>query len=386
MKKRIKLIKAKTIGEDLVEAGTVIELESEPADALVAEGDGVEYTAEMQAADDLAKQEALAAQLAAEQKLQEAVKEPPDVAGMEQKKMKFLTKAVRDVLTTKAAADFAGTEATEVLGQISRTASLFARTRKMPISGNLKVVYCNSNADSNRKPVVGKVAESTAAATEVTVAEYDAIPVKWFATIPVSSEMAEDVESLEAYLGDELRNQLAINLDGDIVAGAFTSSYGCKGITVDTNALEATFADITAPTKDELIAMTAKIDPGVRANAAWAVSPDFWQACIAELLDDTNLAGQLITVGTNPTLLGYPVVETLSMPAAHPVAFGDFGRYIVGVRRDIRIEIDKSANFNTDETVVKISGRFAGGLAAGKKVFNGSTYASMAYGSEAGAS
>lgn len=300
--------------------------------------------------------------------------------------MKLLVKAIQTAITTKAAADYAGTEATEVLGQISRTASLLAKARKMPISGNLKVVYCASNKTSDQKPVVGTVNESTAGATEVTVDEYDAIPVKKFATIPVPTEMLEDVDTLETYLGDELRNQLAINIDGDILAGAFTASKGLKGITVDTNALEAEFADLDAPTKDELLAMTALVDPGVRANAIWAVSPTFWQACIAELLDSANLGGQLITLGANPTMFGYPVIETVAAPAAHPVVFGDFGRYFVGVRRDIRVELDNSANFNTDEAVVKISGRFAGGLAASLKEFDGVQYASMAYGSAAGAS
>lgn len=364
---KVKMIEDTEIGGSLAPKDSVIELDDVSAQALVDAGKATTETA-------------------VEEVEMDKVCAPDKETLNKGDKIMILSKMVKDAMLSKAATDYAGTEATDVLGQVMRDASLFALTRKMPIAGNLKIVYCNSNADSDNKPEVKKTNASTANATEITTGEYDAIPVKWFATIPVASELAEDVPSLEAYLGDELRNQLAIQLDGDILAGAFTSNYGCKGVVIDDNSGEAMFADLDAPTKEELLAMVAVIDPGVRRNATWAIAPAQWSAIVSELLTADNVGSQLITVGQAPTLFGFPVVETLSAPAAHPIVFGDFGRYFVGIRREMRVEVDKSANFGTDESVIKISGRYAGGLAAGAKIFNGVTYTSMVFASETNAS
>jgi HK97 family phage major capsid protein len=84
----------------------------------------------------------------------------------------------------------------------------------------------------------------------------------------------------------------------------------------------------------------------------------------------------------NKTLLGYPVMVSIQALAATPVIFGDFSQYLLGMARDITIEIDRSNKFNVDAVVAKVTFRIAGGPACSLKVYDGETYGAFAVATE----
>ena len=106
---------------------------------------------------------------------------------------------------------------------------------RFPVSGNLNIVYSKAATESADSvpvmlPTIGLTGEGTAGATTVPLAQYSAIPGKWFATVAVTTELLEDVPSLEAFVIAELRTQLGIALDNSALNGAFTNSIGLKGV------------------------------------------------------------------------------------------------------------------------------------------------------------
>ena len=102
-----------------------------------------------------------------------------------------------------------------------------------------------------------------------------------------------------------------------------------------------------------------------------------------ELLTANNVSNQLIKTGKEKELLGFPVNISFAVPEDNPAVFGDFGKYVIGERKAIEIERDDSVLFNTDEVMLKIRVRLAGGLAAGVRTYEDADYAAIVYAGEA---
>ena len=370
---KIKLLKDFTMQEQTLPAGSVLEAADEVCAPLIADGTAELYDEAKEQAQEVTAVEAKALEL----------KTQPQ-AVQEMKKMNVFGKMLKDVAEGKAtgmsgAAVLAGTDATEVLGVIAQDSQLYGFANKVPVNGNLNVVYSTANTPSGGLPVIGLVAEGTAAGTTVPISHYEAIPGKYFATVAVTSEMLEDVPSLEAAVIRELRGNLGIAIDNSMLNGVFTNSIGFKGVLDDANALQADFADFTSPTLTELTAMTAKLNPVLQPKAVWVVNPAFWGVLEAEFLDAGNLQNQVIKSGKDKQLLGYPVILSFAVPAAAPIVFGDWTQYVIGQRREIEITRSTEALFGTDEVMLKIRCRLAGGLAAGVRKIGGVSYASIVY-------
>jgi HK97 family phage major capsid protein len=291
-------------------------------------------------------------------------------------------KAIKDAVETKAVTTYASTEATQPLGIVTLATGLAAKCRKQVVKGNLNVVYSATNVDSDGKPVVAAVGELTDSATETELTQYDAIPGKYLATVAIPAEYLEDVPAMEAFVTQELNNQAQAKLDECILNGTFAGSKGLKGVCVSADTVFVDVADDTLPTLPELHAMVDSIVPSLQPNAVWVISPKVWGNLKAELLDMNNLNAQLISDGTNKTLLGYPVMVSIQALAATPVIFGDFSQYLLGMARDITIEIDRSNKFNVDAVVAKVTFRIAGGPACSLKVYDGETYGAFAVATE----
>ena len=368
---------------NVLPADSVIEVPDEAGARMIADGLAVEYTEEEVAAEVVAAEaevkalaEAEAAQLRLEQKSLNVTVQTPE------KKMNVFGKAIKDVIEAKATgmtgnAAVSGTDATEVLGVIAADSVLYGKCRKVPCSGNLNVVYSNTNVGT--LPVIGIVAAGATGATTVPIAQYSAIPGKWFATVAVTKELLEDLPSLEAAVIAELRGELGIALDNSILNGTFGSSIGFKGALLDTNAQQADFASFAYPTVAELTGITSKVNPGVHPNCEWYINPSFWGVLENNLLTAANVANQLIKTGKQKDLLGFPVNLSFAVPANEPAVFGDFSKYVIGERRTIEVERDDSVLFDSDEVMIKIRVRMAGGLAAGLRTHEGSIYSSIAY-------
>jgi len=376
---KIKFIKEYTLDGQVLPVDSVIEIEDQAlVDTLTADGTAVLVPDDVIEQECACKTDEMTAK-AVKDIEQKTISAPKAVA--KEKHMKGLIKAISNTISTKAATDYSATTSTEILGIVGQDAQVYGLTSKRTVKGNLKIVYSNVNSNADA-PVIGIVGESTGAGTACTLAEYDAIPAKWIATVNIPSEMVDDVENMEAFVTKELGNKLNLVLDNSVLNGPFTQNKGFNGIVNDANTAIAVIADLDAPKADELLAMTAKINPALLPNCKWVVSPKGWSAICGELLTAENIGNQLIQAGKTPMLLGFDVVISMAVPAATPMVFGDFGQYVSGVARDIRVEVDPSASFLTDEVAVKISGRFAGGLACGIQTYAGAEYAGMVYASE----
>jgi len=388
---KIKLLTDYTTTVDEVEqvmpTGSVLELEDAAAEQLIADGTAEAYTEEAEAAEAkaealavAAEAKALAATLVESKKLDLKTQVPEDT------KMNVFGKAIKDVCEGKATgmsgnAVLAGTDATDVLGLISAKSVIYDKARKMPISGNLSVIYTKgASGDPTVLPVIGVVAEGTGAGTTLPLGQYDAIPGKWFATVAITSEMLEDVPSLEAAVIAELQGETGIAIDNSIMNGAFGSSIGFKGVVDDTNAVQADFAAFATPTQTELSNMVAKVNPQLHSTCEWYISPAQWKYITTVMLTAANLDGQLIKTGKNKELLGFPVNITFVLGATTPIVFGDMSKYVIGVRKELEIIRDDSVLFDTDEIMIKIRGRLCGGLAAGVRTYEDVDYAAIAYG------
>ena len=389
---KIKLIKEYTTMKDEVEqvlpVDSVLELADADAEALIADGTAEAYTEAVKVVEDEAAAKAAAEEAKAmalklvETKKLGALK----VSTKKDVKMHVLGKAIKAVCEGKVTgmsgnAALAGEDVTEVLGLIAAKSVIYDKARKMPIGGNLSIVYTKgASGDPTVLPVIGVVAEGTGGGSTIPLGQYDAIPGKWFATVAITSEMLEDVGSLEAAVIAELQGETGIAIDNSIMNGAFTHSIGFKGVVDDTNAVQADFAAFATPTQTELSNMIAKVNPQLHADCEWYISPAQWKYIITVMLTAGNLNGQLIKTGKNKELLGFPVNITFVLGATTPIVFGDMSKYVIGVRKELEITRDDSVLFDTDEIMIKIRGRLCGGLAAGVRTYEDVDYASIAYG------
>lgn len=363
---KLKLIKEYQVGEQTLPVDSVIEIEDQAtAQALIADGTATEYTEQVAVVEETEAIKAEAKSLKVDKQ---------EVENKEVKNMNMFGKSVKDAIESKAVTSYASTEATQPLGIVGFASGIAGLTRKMPIKGNLNIVKSATMADSNGYPVIDIVGEATAADTTAPLAQYAAIPAKWFATVAVPNEYIDDVPMMEAFVTEELTKKANLVMDNSIINGTFSSNYGLKGVTVSADTVEVEVADLDLPTVTELHQMVDSILPELQANAKWVIRPAVWSALKGALLDVDNVNNQLISDGATKTLLGYPVIVSVVAPSDHTVIFGDFSQYIVGVARDMTIEVDRSAGFLTDVTPVKVSFRFAGGPACGLKVYDSVSY------------
>jgi HK97 family phage major capsid protein len=363
---KLKLQKEYQVGADMLPVDSIIEIEDEAtANALIADGTATMYTEDTAMSEELKMVEQCAKSIKTNQK---------EVNTMSEEIKNKFGKAVKDAIETKAVTAYASTEATQPLGIVGFSTGLAGKVRKQTVKGNLNIVYSGTMADGNGYPVIDIVGEATAAATQAPLVQYDAIPAKWFATVAVPNEYLDDVVAMEAFVSEELTRKANLVIDNSIVNGPFTQNKGLKGIVTSADTVTVDVADVTLPTLPELHSMVDSILPELQGKAEWVISPAVWSNLKAELLDSNNLNAQLISDGANKTLLGYPVNVSVVCTAENPIVFGDFSQYIVGVAREMSIEVDRSAGFLTDVTPVKVSFRFSGGPACAKKVYDSVSY------------
>lgn len=374
----VRLLSDLTQGDQVTPSGSIVELEDAAAQALVEAGTAEVYTAEVEAAEEVKMVEECAKSIKAEQSAKMEIKT------MSTAIENAFGKALATAVETKAVTTYASTEATQPLGIVSLATGLSGKCRKQVIKGNLNVVYSATNIDAFGKPVVAAVGELTAAATATDLTQYDAIPGKYMATVLIPNEYLEDVPTMEAFVTGELNMQAQAKLDECILNGTFAGNKGLKGIATAsaTDTIRVDLADDTLPTLVELHAMVDSVIPSLQAKAEWVISPLVWGNLKAELLDMNNLNAQLISDGTNKTLLGYPVNVSVQCLSTTPIVFGDFSQYLLGMARDITIEVDRSNAFNVDAVMAKVTFRIAGGPACSKKMYDSVTYGAFVVGAE----
>jgi HK97 family phage major capsid protein len=178
---------------------------------------------------------------------------------------------------------------------------------------------------------------------------------------------------MESWVSTELTNKANRVLDKSILRGAFTNSYGLKGVITSSDTIGKT-ATLSAITINDLHGMVDAIIPELQPNCVFVINPGTWSQLKGSFLDVDNVNNQLITDGSNKTLLGYPVKVSTALLASTPIVFGDFSQYQIGVNRTLSIEVDRSVAFLTDSTALKCSMRLAGGPACSVKSIDSVSY------------
>jgi len=371
---KLKLIKEYDYNGEIIPIDSIIEVEDEvQAQGLIESGIAIAYTEEVEV-----EEEVEAIKSEAKTIKETEIENKSLETKKEIKNMNMFGKTIKDAIETKAVKDYASTEATSPLGTINFATGLGAKCRKMPINGNLNIVYSNTMATSAGLPVIGIIGESTAAATTVPLGQYAALPAKWMATVAVPSEYIDDVAQMEAFVSTELNNQAELVIENSIINGTFSSSYGLKGVLTDTNTVVNTGVTLSGITDTDIHALVDAVSPECQRNAIFVIRPATWAQLKANFMGADNLDKQLIVDGPNKSLMGYPVLLSVVVPAAKPVIFGDFGKYLIGVARSMQVEVDRSVSFLTDDVAVKVTTRLAGGPTVVKKQYDSATYGAFA--------
>lgn len=371
---KLKLIKAYSVDGEVIPVDSIIEVEDDTcAQELIDNETAVAYTDEVEVEEEVEviKSEA------------KTIKTETEIKSLQMKEDKImentLGKSIQNAIATKAVETYSGVEATAPLGIIKLESGLGAKVRRQPMSGStLNIVYSGTQALSTSLPVIDIVGESTSAATTTPLTQYSAINAKWFATVAIANEYLDDVQSMESFVSEELANKAQLVIENSILNGAFGSNKGLKGVITSTDTVATTAVALSAITVPELHKMVDSLLPECQANATWVIAPATWSQLKGLLLDADNLGFQLIKDGATKELLGYPVIVSLCMAAATPILIGDFSKYMIGVGRELAIEVDRSAGFLTDVTPIKVSLRLAGGPACSKKWYADCTYGAFA--------
>jgi HK97 family phage major capsid protein len=158
-------------------------------------------------------------------------------------------------------------------------------------------------------------------------------------------------------------NGTAPNVRGLLnITGATAVANGANGTQLSTQ----TNLDLFAGPVGTLQALNSDL-----GNCAWFVSPVLWS--FVRRIKDSTGRYQLQNWGTAPSsdvatqLLGIPVYVTSNMPVnqtvgtspdVSPVLLVDMTQVIVGMRRDIQLEMSRDFAFNQDQTALRLITRF----------------------------
>lgn len=143
-----------------------------------------------------------------------------------------------------------------------------------------------------------------------------------------------------AFIVDQMAEEIAVWLEGQLLAGTGTSA--AQGALNTSTSLTA--ASATAVTADELISLQTKIKQVYQQKACWTMHPDTF-SLIKKLKDSNNryLLQDDITGEIPYRLLGKPVYLSDNMPQAAAgkaaILYGDYSGLSVNFRENIAIQV-----------------------------------------------
>ena len=227
------------------------------------------------------------------------------------------------------------------------------------------------------KPTVYWVAEGAQITASDPAFGRKTITAKKIAGIAVmSNELLEDsgVDVINLYIdliaegiaNEEDKSFFNTHSSGDITG--LLEDTGVNLVTMDTG--DDAFSNVDY---DNLVDVTMAVHPRERKSAKWCMNGDII-GYVAKLKTTTNLPVWSDAIAGQPAkLLGYPVLENPQMPDSGDSAastkflvFGNFKRYIVGIRRGFTAKILDEATVNSinlaekDERAVRITQRIGG--------------------------
>jgi HK97 family phage major capsid protein len=208
---------------------------------------------------------------------------------------------------------------------------------------------------------------ATVPTTEPKFRKLELVAHKMSGKVPVSNELlADNAVGLEALLVRLFGNAVAFAEDYAFLAGdGVGKPLGILNApaTIET----ATALTAAAPTVAELSAIYKRLIPSSRATAVWVVNSLLTDALMAINSDSTN--SNALTYLPNlqgriePRLFGLPVLESEKLPSTFSgggLLLADFQQYVIGSRQHIEIAMSEHVNFDTDETVWRVTSRVEG--------------------------
>lgn len=186
--------------------------------------------------------------------------------------------------------------------------------------------------------------------------------------VRVTSELAEDVPAFDRRLEQAMLAAVAAGLDTAFVHGT--------GLGMPLGILSAP-ALITVPkesgqntptiTENNLAAMCGRLTPSSWSNAVWLASP----TTVPQLFKLSQATGPNAGVRTaiisetdsGLRIFGKQVVISdacSTLGSAGDVILCDLSRYLIGLRRDVRLESSIAPNWSTDEVAIRLTLRLNG--------------------------
>jgi HK97 family phage major capsid protein len=197
----------------------------------------------------------------------------------------------------------------------------------------------------------------------------------------VSSELAEDAVAFDKQLSTAMSAALASGLDGAFISG--TGAGQPLGI-LNSPALKV-ISKVTTPAQStgtlfviNLASMLAGLTPGSYARSTWLVHPTVVPHLVnlqstavgqasADVIGITTSNAVSWDGAGNIRIFGRPCIVSDSCAAfssANDILLCDLSQYIIGMRRDAVMEVDRSVYFASDEIGFRLTLRLDGMPAA----------------------
>jgi len=348
-----------------VEKDSVIEVSDEVGKQLIADGQVIEYTKEVEEQE----KEVIIKQEVKEIKMSEIVEKEGKIevkAPAIQKKsmgetLQMMTKAVTGLNETDNAAGGYLTY-TEIFKDIVSVAIpggvIYNDTTKITLGDRatgINIPY-DLNTGNTATSVPRSYAVAEGAQKTITIPQFGQIPLalkKQVIRIAVTDEILQDVDILENWFKNKAREKMAWTLDELVFNGVYATN-GFVGIThtgADNFRALATVA--ATMTKASIINLIAGVLPQYRAGSKFYMSNKAW----ASMMDLSTTASNVTPFGamvdvSGKTLMGYPVVvaeQLANLNSNGDIIFGNPSTYVVAIKGGMREFMDASLRFDYNE-------------------------------------
>lgn len=248
---------------------------------------------------------------------------------------------------------------TEDLGRYS---VFYDLVRVAKLTGTGRAIIAGEAPEAVWTEMVGKINELSALFSDV---EVDGYKVGGF--IPLDNSLIEDsMINLAAHVEELLKESIAIALDKAILYGTGTKMpLGIiPAINADTSLKTTNIITLTsANTKfDKIIEAMKNIKRGRRGRGPITVAMNeaTWLGTIVPMSLGNNSAGAFVTVsGQAFPGVGYKVVFSEEIPENN-ILVGDFTKYLLAERADVKSANSTEFLFTEDKTVFKATARYDG--------------------------
>jgi len=263
----------------------------------------------------------------------------------------------RDIVTTSAGAPVPVQTANRIYQYLVEGSGVLRSNVNIlntPTGASFKLPKFTSYSSGAQYAEAAAISEADPTLATVTFGAYK------FATLTTwSSELQQDTEvNLGDYLSSNLATALSETYGPQLIDGdGSTEPQGI--ITGITTGVTSSTGTAGVPTANNLMDLFFSLGARYRSNACW-IMKDSTLATISKLVDGQSryLLTPSLSADVPATILGRPVFTDPSMPATgttrKSIVFADMSRYMtVRFAGDLRIEIDRSAQFEQDMVVMR---------------------------------